>query len=122
MPDLLTPARGLCLLGLALSACAGTSTSGAPVDTLEVYTSAKSLQCQGGGRTLAEMQAKLVQAGVTVQSAACGADGRMRIQQCGAGDGRILIYTVPAAQASAASAAGFRPLANLPDASRQACR
>lgn len=121
MPDVLTPTRLLCLFSLALSACASTATD-TPTATQDVYVSAKSLQCQGGGRTLAEMQAKLVQAGVTVQSASCGADGRMRTAQCGGGDGRILIYTVPAAQAAAASAAGFRPLASLPDASRQPCR
>jgi hypothetical protein len=41
---------------------------------------------------------------------------------CGAPDGRIAIFTIPAAQQALAAQAQFVPLAALPDAREQPCR
>jgi hypothetical protein len=57
-----------------------------------------------------------------VQRQACGDDGRIRPAVCGAPDGRIGIFVIPAAQQAQAARLQFTPLAALPDAREQPCR
>ena len=64
---------------------------------------------------------QLAPAGVEVISSSCGTDGRMRIAMCGAADGRIGIFEVPARNADAAAALGFAPLSRLPSAQVVPC-
>ena len=87
-----------------------------------IYKSVGSLQCSGGGLSLAAMQRQLAAARVRVLATACGSDGQMRAQVCGSPDGAIRIFEIPADQLASASQAGFRPLSELPDAVREPCR
>jgi hypothetical protein len=89
--------------------------------TTEVYTSAGSVQCSGGGATLAQMQGRLQAAGVEVAASSCGLDGNVQAAVCGAPDGRIGVFAVPETATPAASAAGFQPLSSLPRATKTAC-
>lgn len=97
---------------LALAACAQPQAA----QPIRVAKALGSKQCEGGGRTLAELRAELERAGVGVLRAALGTDGRMRVQMCGAPDGRLGIFEIPAAARDAAAAAGFGP---LPEGARE---
>jgi hypothetical protein len=101
---------------------AGEADSNALSRGVTLYNSFGSVQCTGGGVSLEAMQQQLAAAGIQVLSANCGTDGRMYIAVCGAADGRIGIFEVPATQAEAALALGFAPLSNLPGATTGACR
>lgn len=93
----------------------------APQTNTSVYKYAGSVQCTGGGTSLAAMERQLTDAGIQVLASACGADGKLYPTVCGTADGRIGIMEVPADQAQAASALGFAPLSNLPEATRVPC-
>lgn len=102
-----------------LAACGGRA---AAPDTIALYVSIDSVQCEGGGTAPAEWERRLAAAGVRPVSTGCGVDGMMRPAVCGAPDGRIFIVDVPAAQAPAAAALGLARLNKLPDAARTPCR
>ena len=108
------------LLGLALASagCAGVTAATMPV---EVYRSLGSKQCEGGGKTAAQLRAQLEAAKVRVRAATCGRDGRMHPAMCGAGDGKIAILSIDAKDLPRARAAGFGALTDLPGARREAC-
>lgn len=97
---------------LLLAACAQPQAA----QPVRVAKALGSKQCEGGGRTLAELQAELERAGVPVARAACGTDGRLRAQMCGTPDGRLGIFEIPASAREAAAAAGF---ALLPEGARE---
>lgn len=105
----------------ALASCGGGSAESPPTGAA-FYKYFGSVQCAGGGTTLPAMTRQLTDAGIQVLSSACGVDGKVYPAVCGAGDGRIGIFEVSAAQAPAASALGFTPLSNLPDAVTVACQ
>lgn len=108
---------GLALGGLgALAACAAEP---APV---AVAISLGTRQCDSGGLQPAALALRLSDAGVRVLSQACGVDGRMRPSVCGAGDGRIAIFEIPAAQLATAQGLGYARLDTWPDAQREPCR
>ncbi|MFC5461024.1 hypothetical protein [Massilia niabensis] len=79
------------------------------------------LQCGGGGVSLAALQAQLAAANVQVRSAACGTNGMATPTVCGAPDGRIGIFEISPAEAGAAAAAGFLPLSTMPAAKTIPC-
>lgn len=87
----------------------------------KVFKSMGSLQCSGGGVSLATLQAQLAAANVQVRSAACGTDGMAHATVCGSPDGRIGIFEISSAQAGAATAAGFTSLSTLPAAKTIPC-
>jgi hypothetical protein len=87
-----------------------------------LYRSAGSKQCAGGGSTPEEVRKELAAAGVAVIEAACGTDGMAHAATCGASDGRIVVIEVRREHAKAAQARGLKPLAELPEAARTACR
>jgi hypothetical protein len=90
---------------------------------LKVYKAQGTRQCESGGGTTVQMhQAELTRAGIPAQSPACGTDGQMRVALCGAPDGAIHIFTLPASRAAQAASLGFAPLADLPDARETPCR
>ncbi|MBJ6799145.1 hypothetical protein [Geomonas propionica] len=93
-----------------------------PGPAVTYYRPLGSLQCTGGGKTVAEIEHELRKAGITVNRAACGVDGRMHAMVCGAPDGRIAIFEIPAQQAVSAAALGLKPLATLPDAAETPCQ
>jgi hypothetical protein len=105
-----------------LSACGGGGTA-APgtATTAGIYRYAGSVQCTAGGTPLAEAQRMLTDAGIVVLAGSCGLDGMSYPAVCGAPDGRIHIFDVPATQAQAASAIGFAPLSELNAATRVDC-
>lgn len=108
------------LAALATTACGGGN--GNPNSGIRTYKYAGSLQCSGGGLSLAEMQRQLSDAGISVLDASCGVDGNMYTAVCGAPDGRIGIFEIPSEQVQAASALGFAPLTTLPAAAQVPCR
>jgi hypothetical protein len=109
-----------------LASCGGGNDTGkpdqsAPILTVGVFKSSESLQCTGGGLSLATMEGQLSAAGVTVSAKSCGNDGRVYAAVCGAPDGRIGIFDIPQAKLQEAAAAGFAPLSSLPGAARTGC-
>ena len=102
----------------SLSACGGGDDDEA---NNKVFKSMGSVQCSGGGVSLAALQAQLTAANVQTLSAACGTDGLAQPTVCGASDGRIGIFEISSSQASAAAAAGFTPLSTLPAAKTIPC-
>jgi hypothetical protein len=113
--------RAWLFLSPLLAACAA-QPAAAPTPVVSVTKSLGGRQCEAGAASLAALAAQLAQAGVTVRRQACGDDGRMRPAVCGAADGRIGIFVIPAAQQALAAQAQFAPLAALPDAREQPCR
>lgn len=102
-----------------LAACGGGSGSDDP--GIKVFKSMGTLQCNGGGVTLAAMQAQLTSANVQVGSAACGTSGLAVPATCGTPDGKIGIFEISSAHAGAAATAGFANLTTLPLAKTIPC-
>lgn len=102
----------------SLAACGGgdDATSGT-----RVIKSLGSLQCSGGGVTLAALQGQLTAANVKVGSATCGTDGLAGPTVCGSPDGKIGIFEISAEQAGAAASAGFVPITSVPTAKAFPC-
>lgn len=94
----------------------------APVNLIKVYKYRGSLQCQGGGESLAQMRRQLIKQGVKVAVGQCGVDGLVYPAVCGASDGRINIFTIQRQGLSKAQAQGFELLRNLPDAQVTHCK
>lgn len=90
-------------------------------DSVQVYKSTGSTQCQADGLSLAELTEQLNRAQVRVLDTACGVDGRIRTTVCGAPDGSIVVFDIPAAEAPQAAQAGFNPMSSLPDARIRDC-
>jgi hypothetical protein len=119
---------------LALAACGGAdparpadpipASQAAPrleAGVVELYASAGTVQCTGGGTTLEDLEEKLAAGGVQPLALACGDDGKVRAQVCGQPDGRIFMIDVAPEQAATARGLGLLPRADLPDAVRQPC-
>ncbi|MDB5749205.1 MAG: hypothetical protein JWP72_4053 [Massilia sp.] len=102
----------------SLTACGGGEEEDA---SSKVFKSMGTLQCSGGGVSLAALQAQLAAAKVLTRSAACGTDGLANSTVCGSPDGRIGIFEISPTQAGAAAAAGFAPLSTLPTARTIPC-
>ena len=102
----------------SLSACGGGEDE---ESNSKVFKSMGSLQCSGGGVSLAALQAQLAAANVQARSAACGTEGLATSTVCGGSDGRIGIFEISPTQAGAAAAAGFMPLSTLPSAKTIPC-
>ena len=68
------------------------------------------------------MARQLEQAMITVLGLACGHDGRMRIDRCGAGTGNINIFMIARDDLAAAETLGFQQMAQLANARRQPCQ
>jgi hypothetical protein len=90
--------------------------------TVVVFKSLGSLQCTGGGTTLSAFEGQLMAAGIQVLAAMCGNDGMVRAAVCGAPDGAIAIFEVPASQQSSAEMLSFAPLSTAPAAVITPCR
>src|SRR5690349_8056169 len=108
-------------VSLAATVLAGCGGGDDPSPPVSVFKSLGSVQCTGGGTSVAALQQQLAAAGVNALAASCGDDGLAHVTVCGATDGRIGIVDIPAAQLDAAAALGFARLSNLPDAVRRAC-
>ena len=106
---------------LTLAVVPAAACASAPPKPVSVYLTLGSRQCQDGGRTLAEVQKVLSDAGVQVLAAGCGNDGMAYPAVCGAPDGRIAIVDVPESQLEAARKLGFSLLSERPRAQRMAC-
>lgn len=114
--------RALLFLPWLLAACAAQPAAAPATPTVSVTKSLGGKQCEAGGASLAALAAQLTQAGVRVMRQACGDDGRIRPAVCGAPDGRIGIFTIPAAQQAQAAQQEFTPLAALAQAREAPCR
>jgi hypothetical protein len=100
----------LLVLSSFVVACGGADEE----ESVVVFRSLESRQCEGGGRTLAETQALLAGAGATVRSGSCGVDGLGHAGVCGSDDGRIAIFEIPISQSQLALSAGFPSVDGLP--------
>ncbi|RMX07968.1 hypothetical protein D8I35_02250 [Corticibacter populi] len=98
----------VCCAGLAACGSVGGQAPQSPQGHAEVVKPLGSRQCEGGGSTLEQLQVQLAGAGVRVLAAAQGSDGRMYPAVCGAPDGRVGVFTIPAGQVDAAANAGFQ--------------
>lgn len=102
----------------SLTACGGGNDDGG---VNKVFKSMGSVQCSGGGVSLAALQAQLAAANVQVNSAACGTTGQALPTVCGGFDGKIGIFEISPSQFGAAAAAGFAPLSTEPSAKIVPC-
>lgn len=82
--------------------------------TTEVYKYDGSLQCRGGGVSMAEMASALTENGIHVISSYSDVDGYYRIALCGATTGVIHVFEIDDSGLDQATALGFRPLSDLP--------
>lgn len=85
---------------------------GAPAsfaDTTEVFKYYGTRQCAPTAGVYDQLERDLTAAGVTVIAGREDSDGMMRITLCGAPDGRIAVFTIPADQVARAQTAGFQP-------------
>lgn len=104
-----------------LSACVRGGDEAQP--TVHVFTYAGSVQCSpGSGASLADMALPLKDAGVRVVRAVCGKDGVLATARCGAGDGRIGIFEIPASDLKKATSLNYPRTAALPDLIEVECR
>lgn len=94
----------------------------APVNLIKIYKYQGSLQCQGGGESLAQMRRQLINLGVKVLVGQCGVDGLVYPMVCGAPDGRINIFTIQRKHLEKAQTQGFGVLRKLPDAQVTRCK
>lgn len=127
MPELTRPIAWLTLAGaLGLGAACSTSATPAaaanPAAPVAVVKSLGGRQCEGAGTNPAALGQALRQAGLQVLAEGCAHDGRMRPAVCGAPDGVMALFEIPADQLQKAEALGYAALASLPDARRQVCR
>lgn len=95
------------LTAVAATLLAGCGGGGPDELSATVYRATGALQCQGGGQSLASIQALLAAAGVAVHSASCGSDGLAHPALCGVPDGSIAIFEISRPQLPLALQAGF---------------
>ena len=93
-----------------------------PQGNVKIYKVQGSRQCEGGGQSLEALKRQLVETGAKVLVASCGVDGKMYPAVCGAADGRIGIFEIPASKAQSGLPEGFFLLSSLPDAQIVPCK
>lgn len=95
---------------LALSGCFA-SVPDSDASVREVFKHDGSRQCEpDSGLSAAALRAELTAQGIAVLGQRSGHDGRIYPAVCGAPTGRTQVFTIPAAQLSAAEALGYRPI------------
>ena len=97
-------------IGLSLGACSTIPES--EYQTAEVYKSLGSRQCEQIDRTknIVAMKQELVQNQIKVLSSYITDDGQIRISLCGASDGKIVVFKIPANKIQQAQTFGFQDL------------
>lgn len=108
-----SPVLAVAVAAALLAGCGG---GGSATPTVEVFRPLGSLQCVGGGSSIDSLRQQLLDAGIEVSGAACGTDGRVYPDRCGAPDGRIGVFEVPVTQVEAATQLLFAPMASLDSA------
>jgi hypothetical protein len=94
----------------------------APVsDAVNVYKYDGSIQCEGEGVSVEEMEKELVNAGVDVFCSRKGSDGLARVAVCGASTGFINIYSIHESNLKDAQELGFKEVTTLPGYQDQPC-
>ncbi|MBE7419198.1 MAG: hypothetical protein HS128_15945 [Ideonella sp.] len=112
----------LLLSVLLVGSCGGGGDAGGGPAVVAVYTSFGSVQCDGGGDTLTQLQQSLIAAGIEVLASRCGLDGVIRPAVCGESDGRIAIFDIAQPELAVALLIGFAMLNTLPGASAVVCQ
>jgi len=104
---------------ITLGAC---KESGAADGDTKVFKYDGSVQCDpASGIPLEEMQRELTDKGIDVVCAQSGYSGLLYPQVCGAGTGKINIYTIREPNLPDAEALGFSSILVLPDYQDQVC-
>ncbi|MDO5706573.1 MAG: hypothetical protein Q4G49_16105 [Paracoccus sp. (in: a-proteobacteria)] len=88
---------------------AGCDAAAPPRGTIDVFKSYRTTQCGPTAGVYDQLERDLTAAGVTVLAGREDSDGMMRIALCGAPDGLIGVFTIPADHLAKAQAAGFQP-------------
>lgn len=114
--------RVLIPLSMSLLAACASEPAVSDVARVRVAKPLGSVQCSGGGVTAAELAKQLGGAGVKVHGSSCATDGRMHAAMCGAGDGRLGVLEIAAADLKTAQAQGFKPLDDWRGAAAVPCR
>ena len=109
--------RSAALCALLVAGCTGSS----PWHPVKVYKSDGSLQCQGDGTSVEEMQRELTDRGIAVACGQKASDGSAHVTVCGASTGSINVYTIDAEDLAQAQSLGFASTAELPDYQDQEC-
>lgn len=92
---------------------------GCASQSLQVYEQTGEKQCEGGGLTLAESQAKLTSAGIAVQDSSCGIQtGVAMMAMCGGPTANIYTHKINADDFEKARQLGFADLESLVNSER----
>ena len=89
---------------------------------IKVYKFDNSIQCERAGIELAVMELELINAGIDVLCSQKGSDGFFRPAVCGAGTGRINIYTIHSSNINDAKDIGFFPVSELSEYRDSECQ
>lgn len=103
------------MLSLTLVACHGTEVAGnAPESYVDVYVSAKAIQCEYSGDSAEKTAKVLIDADVAVKTSQCASMTDVMFPAvCGGGSGEINIHTIATGDLPKAKAAGFAPVSEL---------
>lgn len=112
-------------LGVAGTLVACAQVERQPGDKVDFYKPVQARQCDAPGATSENLQlelAALENAGVLVDDASCGHDGRMYPAVCGAPTGEVWLIRIDAGSEEGARAAGFQPVPANASLQTRACR
>ena len=114
--------RILVFLFVALGLLTANAQENPSAQTVKVIKSRGAMQCEPDTGTPPEvMRKELEQAGIAVESVACGTDGKIRAAMCGTPEGVLNIFEIPAAKLAHAARLKFEKLGTLPDAREVPC-
>ena len=109
--------------GVPASQVSGSAASGASGGAVvQVAKSRGAVQCGERGVAPEAMRKMLEGAGMRVQAARCGSDGRMHAAVCGGATGELNVFDIHQDDLARAQALGFAPLASMRDAEVVPCR
>lgn len=115
-------AFGLCAL---TSACAHQTLpqhqSPSHINTIKVFKSDQSKQCEARGIAPDDMRQELIQVGVDVLCTHKAYDGMMHASVCGGATGAINVFVIHSDNLGDAKALGFMPVSTLRDYQDVAC-
>ncbi|MCH4248474.1 hypothetical protein [Acinetobacter populi] len=77
--------------------------------SIEVYKSLQSRQCENSGLSLSQLKQELQTAKIQVLAEREGDTGKAYIQMCGAPDGRLGVFSIDVKDLSKATTLGFKP-------------
>jgi len=115
-------ALGLCALASACAHQTLTQSQNPPqTNTVKVFKSDQSKQCEANGIAPDDMRQELIQVGVDVLCSQKAYDGMMHASVCGGATGAINVFVIHSDDLGDAKALGFMPVSTLRDYQDAAC-